>query len=101
MRALDIGAGIGKGMEAMRAVGFETWGLEPVRAPFRDRAIANGIPAGGEPAASARWDAEYEPETFDFIAFAAVLEHLHDPAGGLERALGWLSPGGLLHVEVP
>ena len=30
-----------------------------------------------------------------------MLEHLQDPAAALTRALGWLAPSGLIHVEVP
>ncbi len=98
-RALDVGAGIGIGMAALADHGCETFGLEP-SAPFRDRAIANDIPADRLQLATLE-EAEYEPASFDLISFAAVLEHLHDPAAALERALGWLAADGLIHVEVP
>ena len=38
---------------------------------------------------------------FDFITFGAVLEHLYHPAKSIERALYWLKPGGVIHLEVP
>lgn len=43
-----------------------------------------------------------DPVQFDLISMAHVLEHLPDPAGYL-RCLRetWLSPGGLLLIEVP
>jgi hypothetical protein len=30
-----------------------------------------------------------------------VLEHLYHPAAAIERALSWLAPGGLIHIDVP
>ena len=44
---------------------------------------------------------EYEEDTFDFISFGAVLEHLYDPSCSIQKALNWLKPGGLIHIEVP
>ncbi len=38
MKALDIGAGIGKAMKSLEAKGFKTYGLEP-STPFYNRAI--------------------------------------------------------------
>jgi SAM-dependent methyltransferase len=98
-KALDIGAGIGKAMQALTAAGFDAWGMEP-SAPFRDIAIKRGLDPerlvlGGIE------DASYPPETFDFVTFGAVLEHLPDPAAALTRALAWLKPGGIIQVEVP
>jgi predicted SAM-dependent methyltransferase len=44
---------------------------------------------------------DYEQERFDFITFGAVFEHLYDPKHCLEKALGWLKPGGIIQIEVP
>jgi SAM-dependent methyltransferase len=98
-RALDIGAGLGQTMAALSQEGFDTWGFEP-SAAFRDRAIERGI-SGDRLQLAAVENAEYEPGAFDVVAFGAVLEHVHDPAAALERALGWLAPDGLMFVEVP
>ena len=98
-RALDIGAGIGKAMQALAAADFDVHGIEPAE-DFRAVAIRRGLPAeriqhdGVE-------NASFEPESFDFITFGAVLEHLADPAGSLERAIGWLKPRGIIQLEVP
>lgn len=100
MRALDIGAGIGKAMKAMSSAGFDAWGFEP-SAAFRAAAIErNGI-AGDRLAHAAVESADYPPEQFDFISFGAVLEHLYSPSSAIERALGWLRPGGIIQAEVP
>jgi SAM-dependent methyltransferase len=98
-RALDIGAGLGQTMAALDRDGFEAFGFEP-SAPFRDRAIERGIDPERLKLGAVE-DAEYEPGSFDLVSFGAVLEHVHNPAAALERALAWLSPGGLMFVEVP
>jgi SAM-dependent methyltransferase len=98
-RALDVGAGIGKAMASLELNGFDAFGLEPSPA-FRDAAIANGVQPGRLQLATIE-DAVYEPRSFDLISFGAVLEHLHDPAAALERAVSWVAPGGLIFVEVP
>jgi SAM-dependent methyltransferase len=100
MRALDVGAGIGKAMKAMTAAGFDTWGFEP-SAAFRAAAIERtGIPEDRLALATAE-EARLSDEHFDFISFGAVLEHLYSPSAALERALGWLKPGGIIQLEVP
>ncbi len=98
-RALDVGAGLGKAMAALERRGFETFGIEP-SAAFHSRATANGIDPDRLQLAEVE-DAEYEPGSFDFVSFASVLEHLHDPAAALTRVLEWLAPNGLIFVEVP
>jgi SAM-dependent methyltransferase len=98
-RALDVGAGVGRMMTALEHEGFDAFGLEP-SPDFRDRAIATGV-APDRLELTAIENAHYEPDTFDFVNFSAVLEHVHDPAGAIERALDWTRPGGLLSVEVP
>lgn len=100
MRALDIGIGLGKGMRSLSAAGFDSWGIEP-SAPFRSKAIEL---MGVDPDRIQLTEmemAQFEPETFDFVTFGAVLEHLYDPKGAVERAMRWLKPGGVLHAEVP
>lgn len=100
MRALDVGAGIGKAMRAMTAAGFDVWGFEPSPA-FRKLGLErNGIP-GDRMAVSTIEDASYDREQFDFVIFGAVLEHLRSPGTALERAMQWLKPGGIVQLEVP
>jgi SAM-dependent methyltransferase len=98
-RALDVGAGLGKAMAALERCGFETYGIEPSTV-FRERAIANGIDRDRLRPGSVE-DADFEEGSFDFVTFGAVLEHLQDPAAALTNAVRWLTPGGLIHVEVP
>lgn len=100
LRALDIGAGLGKAMIALEKAGFEAHGFEPSE-PFHARAIGQmgirpeRLRIGGIE------DVNYPPGTFDLITFGAVLEHLYDPHESIRKAMGWLAPGGVMHIEVP
>lgn len=100
MSALDIGAGIGKAMIAMTGAGFDSWGLEPSE-PFREKAIQSMGIAPERIQLSSVEAADFRSSQFDFVTFGAVLEHLYDPALAIEKALGWLKPGGVMQIEVP
>jgi SAM-dependent methyltransferase len=98
--ALDIGAGVGLAMASLEKAGFDVFGLEP-SASFREVAVGrNGI-SPDRLSLTGVEEADYPDESFDFVTFGAVVEHLLDPAACLERALRWTRPGGLIHVEVP
>ena len=100
MKSLDIGAGIGKAMLALSNAGFDAFGIEPSESFFEMAISKNGISTEKLKLSSVE-NAEFEPDFFDFITFGAVLEHLYDPAISIEKALNWLRPGGLIHLEVP
>lgn len=45
---------------------------------------------------------EFKPdEKFDSIFMINILEHLDDPVGVLKKVSGWLSPGGVVVIQVP
>lgn len=98
-RALDIGAGVGKAMNALERAGFDVTGIEP-SSTFREAAIQNGIPADRLRHADIE-SADFPAASFDLVTFGAVLEHLYDPSGAIERALCWTADRGLIHIEVP
>ncbi|MFN8310901.1 MAG: class I SAM-dependent methyltransferase [Chitinophagales bacterium] len=100
MKSLDIGAGLGKGMISMMNAGFDAYGLEPSES-FYERAISKmKIPADRLKLGMME-DLDYPENNFDFVSFGAVLEHVYDPALCIERAMKWLKPNGILHIEVP
>lgn len=100
MSALDIGAGLGKAMTALQRAGFEAYGIEP-SPQFRAKAIERmGISEERLQLASLE-EAEFPADSFDFITFGAVLEHLQEPGQAIERAMAWLKPGGVMQAEVP
>jgi SAM-dependent methyltransferase len=98
LRALDIGAGTGLAMRSLNHAGFDTWGIEPSESFHR---VATVHVDGDRLQLASLMDAEFGPESFDFIAFRDVLEHLPFPSAGLEKALGWLKPGGIIYAHVP
>jgi SAM-dependent methyltransferase len=100
MRALDIGAGLGKCMKSLAAAKFDAVAIEPSE-PFRDRALATTGLAPERIQLSTLEEAEFEPDSFDFITFGAVLEHLPDPSAAIAKAMRWLKPGGIIQAEVP
>lgn len=99
-RALDIGAGLGKGMLAMERAGFEVYGLEP-GVQIRKMAIDRLGILPERLQLTTLENAVYPSNYFKFITFGAVLEHLPKPAEALRRAVQWLEPGGIIHLEVP
>lgn len=100
MKALDIGAGIGKAMIAMEKAGFDVYGIEPGK-QFYERAVSVSGISTEKLKPLLLEQAEFSAEEFDFISFGAVLEHLGDPSGSIVKAMGWLKPGGIIHIEVP
>lgn len=100
MKSLDIGAGLGKQMIALSNAGFETYGFEPSK-QFYDRAISKmGIDSHKLKLGMIE-DMDYPENYFDFISFGAVLEHLYDPSTSILKALKWVKPNGIIHIEVP
>jgi 2-polyprenyl-3-methyl-5-hydroxy-6-metoxy-1,4-benzoquinol methylase len=100
MKALDIGAGIGKCMIALNNAGFDAYGFEP-SVPFYERALDKMNIDKDKLKLDSIESAEYAEKFFDFISFGAVLEHLYDPDYSIKKALSWLKPGGIIQIEVP
>lgn len=97
---LDIGAGLGKAMINTSKAGFDAYGFEPSK-PFHERAINKmGISADKLKLGMIE-DVDYPENSFGFISFGAVLEHLYTPAESINKAMKWLKPNGLMHIEVP
>jgi SAM-dependent methyltransferase len=100
MAALDIGAGLGKCLISLENAGFQAYGFEPSK-PFYERAISKmGIKKENLKLGMME-EMEYAENSFDFITFGAVLEHLYSPAKSIEKAMKWLKPNGIIHIEVP
>ena len=100
MKALDVGAGLGKCMISLQKAGFDAYGFEP-SVPFRQNAIEKMKIAPEKLKLGMIEEVDYPDNFFDFITFGAVLEHLYDPSAAIQKALKWLKPGGLIHIEVP
>lgn len=99
-KALDIGAGLGKSMIALDKIGFDTYGLEPSE-PFYKKAIEKMKINPEKLKLGMIEEIDYIENEFDFITFGAVMEHLYSPSQSIEKAMTWLKPNGIVHIEVP
>lgn len=95
-RVLEVGAGDGKLVAAMRGAGLDACGIDPSPA-----ACAAASAAGVEVANVGVDAAEVEPGSLDAVVIWHALEHFDAPADSLQRVRSWLAPGGTLIVAVP
>jgi 2-polyprenyl-3-methyl-5-hydroxy-6-metoxy-1,4-benzoquinol methylase len=96
-RILDVGAGNGSAVAAMRAAGLDAWGVEPSEAGVeaaRRRGVTTVV--NGTLEASSLGD-----ELWDVIRFTHVLEHVPSPVATLRAAAAALKPGGRVVILVP
>jgi len=100
MKALDIGAGLGKCMISLKSAGYDVYGVEP-SVPFYQKAIEKMNISSDKLKLGMIEEIDYPDNFFDFITFGAVFEHLYHPAVCLEKAMRWLKPNGIIHIEVP
>lgn len=98
--ALDIGCGVGKDIKTLHRNGFDCYGIEPSRS-FCGEAIALTGLDNSRIICESLESATFQEAKFDFINFGAVFEHLYHPAASLAKVVGWLKPGGIVHIEVP
>jgi 2-polyprenyl-3-methyl-5-hydroxy-6-metoxy-1,4-benzoquinol methylase len=95
-RLLDVGCATGKFLRLMTTVGWQVAGIEiDSAAAAKARSVTPDV-FEGDPV-----DAPFQPESFDVITSFHVVEHLPQPRAALRRMLEWLTPGGLMIVEVP
>ena len=100
-RVLDVGCGWGTLAEALKAKGYECWGIEThpqavAKATQRlDRVIAADLTHLREIVR------QLTPGGFDYLVFSDVLEHLYDPFTIFEQYLFFLKPSGKVFLSVP
>jgi SAM-dependent methyltransferase len=95
--ALDVGCGSGWLMKKLQEEGWITYGIEPsAEAAARARALTERpVLEGTLPGV------ELKPESFDFVSFWHVLEHVPSPLATLQQVYECLVPGGCLLIVVP
>jgi SAM-dependent methyltransferase len=95
-RLLDVGCGHGLLLDEARTAGYEPTGLELSRSAAGHARDGLGLDVREVPL-----EAFEDPEGFDVVVLADVLEHLDDPVDGLARCARLLRPGGVLCVVTP
>jgi methionine biosynthesis protein MetW len=97
-RVLDLGCASGGLLALLRARAGHLAGLELSATAARAAAeVADVVVQGAIEDA----DLPFEPDSFDLVVLADVLEHLADPAAALHRAAGWARPGAAVLLSVP
>lgn len=99
-KVLDVGIGVGFAMKAMLDAGLDVKGIEPSEQFYNYAIEKNKIPKERIVLTQIE-NAKFEKDSFDYINFGAVLEHLYSPSEALELALQWVKPGGKIEIEVP
>ena len=97
-RVLEVGAGDGKLVAAMRAAGLDARGHRSLAGGLRGRRARSGSrsPASGVD------EAEVEPASQDAVVLWHALEHLDDPRrGAASGSAAGCGPAGALVVAVP
>lgn len=97
-RLLDIGAGIGVFPAAMKNAGWNVTAIEP------DQRTADYLTDVLEIAVYANDLFELTAEsigTFDLVTLNKVLEHVEDPVAMLDKSREFVSPGGVMYLELP
>ena len=95
-RLLDVGCGPGLLLDEARRRAYDVRGLELSEASLSHARETLRLPV--EQTALSEFS---EPEGFDVIVLADVIEHLDDVPAGLDRCRELLAPGGTLCVVTP
>jgi SAM-dependent methyltransferase len=97
LQLLDLGCWVGFLLAEAAERGWEAVGVEPsawASALARDR-LGLDVRTGD------LFAADLEPQSFDAVVMADVIEHLPDPGAALDRVHEWLAPGGVLALALP
>lgn len=95
-RMLEIGCASGAFLHQMANQGWQVQGIE-----FSEKAAAAAAQLGYPVHAGPLETAPTPDEPFDLIVGWMVLEHLHDPVGGLLKLHQWAKTDGWLVLSVP
>lgn len=94
---LDVGCGTGYALDAAKAAGLETFGIE------LNRVAGAAAASRGHhifPVLLEQLDAAWE-KRFDLISLNQLLEHVPDPVGLVQQCRRFLSPRGVIAIAVP
>ncbi|MCZ7622145.1 MAG: class I SAM-dependent methyltransferase [Candidatus Kuenenia sp.] len=95
-RLLEVGCASGVFLHHMAGQGWQVEGIE-----FSEKAAQAAAQHGYHVHAGPLETAPKPDEPFDLVVGWMVLEHLHDPIGGLKKLREWTKPGAWLVLSVP
>lgn len=95
-RMLEIGCASGSFLHQMTGKGWQVQGIE-----FSEKAAQAAQKLGYSVHISALETAPKPENPFDLIVGWMVLEHLHDPVGGLQKLREWAKPNAWLVLSIP
>ena len=95
-RMLETGCASGAFLHHMAGKGWQVQCIE-----FSEKAAQAATTLGYEVYTGPLETAPQPREPFDLIVGWMVLEHLHDPLGGLQKLRQWAKPGTRLVISVP
>ena len=97
-RLLDLGCGFGKFLKIMEDQPWELTGVEisETAASYTRNLVPKTTVHEGM-----LTEVDLPPASQDCIVMLGVLEHLKDPRTSLKHISKWLTPGGILIVQVP
>jgi 2-polyprenyl-3-methyl-5-hydroxy-6-metoxy-1,4-benzoquinol methylase len=95
-RLLEVGCASGAFLHQMAGQGWQVEGIE-----LSEKAAQAAGQLGYRVYAGSLETAKQPDEPFDLIVGWMVLEHLHDPVGGLQKLREWAKPGAWLALSVP
>ena len=93
---LEVGCASGAFLHQMGSLGWKVRGIE-----FSEKAAQAAAQLGYHVHSGPLETAQPPDEPFDLIVGWMVLEHLHDPVGGLQKLREWAKPGAWLALSVP
>jgi 2-polyprenyl-6-hydroxyphenyl methylase/3-demethylubiquinone-9 3-methyltransferase len=99
-RCLDIGAGVGQFLLAIKQQGAQGQGIEPSRLRREYARQTFALELRAELVEQPYWQRDHAA-TFDLITLWDVLEHVNFPVETLQQTLPLLKPGGWLFLETP
>jgi len=95
-RVLEVGCASGSFLHQMANQGWQVQGIE-----FSEKAAQAAAQRGYLVHAGPLETAPPPDESFDLIVGWMVLEHLHDPVGGLKKLREWAKPDAWLALSIP
>lgn len=95
-KLLDIGCGYGFFLSKMKAMGWQTYGID-----VSETAVSYASGNGFDVSLGTLDNIRYENNSFDVVTMFYVLEHLPNPLNALKEVRRILKPNGLLLLRVP